>query len=77
MSSSVCPCKGCNGRFLGCHAVCEQYIAWKAKDIEHKREVKSKQLTCVVHRCDFLGTSPPPGTRIRKRKKRYGSKRGW
>lgn len=25
------PCKGCEDRFIGCHAVCGHYKAWKKK----------------------------------------------
>lgn len=65
------PCKGCTVRTLGCHSTCKGYIEWKE---EHNRmvELQKVQKSYEVHPYDFLGTSPPPGKHIEKRKKRYG-----
>ena len=34
MTTKGCPCQGCEDRFVGCHAECERYAAWK----ERRRE---------------------------------------
>lgn len=28
---SLCPCKGCGDRDIGCHGWCERYISWRKK----------------------------------------------
>lgn len=68
----VCPCKGCVDRALMCHSVCEKYIAWKK---EHVRiaKIQRQQKPYEVRPSDFIGTTPPPGKHIKKRKKRWGS----
>lgn len=32
----TCPCNLCEERFVGCHAKCETYNAWKAEIAEQK-----------------------------------------
>ena len=32
----VCPCKGCNKRAVGCHAICKDYKNWQSSGIEIK-----------------------------------------
>lgn len=36
------PCKGCEERFIGCHATCERYIEWKAL-VDLEREAMNEQ----------------------------------
>lgn len=33
----VCPCKDCNEREVGCHAICIAYKDWQKNGIEIKR----------------------------------------
>lgn len=38
------PCKNCEGRELGCHSTCEQYIAYTdAREAERKKRVAEWQ----------------------------------
>ena len=39
MANKLPPCKGCEGRVIGCHSVCERYITWKAERDEIKKEL--------------------------------------
>ena len=41
----VNPCKDCEKRFIGCHAVCESYIAWQALN-EELKEARRKERAC-------------------------------
>lgn len=42
------PCRGCDGRYLGCHSECEKYqsmkaeqhAAWQAKAEDYQRQKK-------------------------------------
>lgn len=44
MTRLIAPCKGCDKREVGCHAVCEEYIAFrKAKD-KLNAELKKKAM---------------------------------
>lgn len=67
----ACPCKGCTDREVGCHSKCDKYATWRQ---EQDCITKKKKLQKIyeVHPYDFLGTSPPPGKHIEKRKKRWG-----
>ena len=39
---NTCPCKGCEDRYSGCHAVCEAYITWAAEMRKRKEAVCGK-----------------------------------
>lgn len=67
----LCPCKGCTDRSIGCHSTCVEYNAWVKQHTEMMNDLKRLSKN-VVHSHDFLGTSPPPGKHIKKKKKRYG-----
>lgn len=44
MTRLIAPCKGCDKREVGCHAACEEYIAFrKAKD-KLNAELKKKAM---------------------------------
>lgn len=44
MTRLIAPCKGCDKREVGCHAVCKEYIAFrKAKD-KLNAELKKKAM---------------------------------
>ena len=34
---TISPCKDCTDRYVGCHADCEKYLAWKAEWNEYKK----------------------------------------
>ena len=42
-SSTISPCKGCNIRAAGCHAICMQYAAYR-DELEEKREKRKQTL---------------------------------
>ena len=42
-SSTMSPCKGCNIRTEGCHAICMRYAAYR-EDLEEKREKRKQTL---------------------------------
>ena len=42
-SSTMSPCKGCNIRAAGCHAICMRYAAYR-EELEEKREKRKHTL---------------------------------
>ena len=42
-SSTMSPCKGCNIRTEGCHAICMRYAAYR-DELEEKREKRKHTL---------------------------------
>ena len=42
-SSTMSPCKGCNIRTEGCHAICMRYAAYR-EELEEKREKRKHTL---------------------------------
>ena len=42
-SSTMSPCKGCNIRTEGCHAICMRYAAYR-EELEEKREKRKQTL---------------------------------
>ena len=42
-SSTMSPCKGCNIRAAGCHAICMRYAAYR-DELEEKREKRKQAL---------------------------------
>ena len=41
MKRVKCPCLGCNERYQGCHAKCEQYAEWheyRTQELQHLRK---------------------------------------
>lgn len=42
-SSTMSPCKGCNIRAEGCHAICMRYAAYR-EELEDKREKRKHAL---------------------------------
>ena len=42
-SSTMSPCKGCNVRVIGCHAICMRYAAYR-DELEEKREKRKQTL---------------------------------
>lgn len=42
-SSTMSPCKGCNIRAAGCHAICMRYAAYR-EELEEKREKRKQTL---------------------------------
>ena len=42
-SSTMSPCKGCNIRAAGCHAICMRYAAYR-DELEEKREKRKRTL---------------------------------
>ena len=42
-SSTMSPCKGCNVRAEGCHAICMRYAAYR-DELEEKREKRKQTL---------------------------------
>ena len=42
-SSTMSPCKGCNIRTEGCHAICMRYAAYR-DELEEKREKRKQTL---------------------------------
>lgn len=42
-SSTMSPCKGCNIRTEGCHAICMRYAAYR-EELEDKREKRKQTL---------------------------------
>lgn len=40
-SPGIAPCAVCEERFVGCHATCDAYKAWKEKNYE-RYDIKSK-----------------------------------
>lgn len=42
-SSTMPPCKGCNIRTDGCHAICMRYAAYR-EELEEKREKRKQTL---------------------------------
>lgn len=44
------PCKDCQDRRVGCHAVCEPYLTWAAqKRAVHQIEVKKRQMDVHIN----------------------------
>ena len=40
----ICPCKGCEKRYSGCHSKCDEYKEWKDwynKKKEHENRIRS------------------------------------
>lgn len=35
----ICPCYGCEERFVGCHSSCEKFGAWSENHKKNKREI--------------------------------------
>lgn len=48
-SSTMSPCKGCNIRAAGCHAICMRYAAYR-EELEEKRQHRKQELMkgCVL-----------------------------
>ena len=42
-SNTMSPCKGCNIRAEGCHAICMRYAAYR-EELEQKREKRRAEL---------------------------------
>lgn len=42
-SSTMSPCKGCDIRAEGCHAICMRYAAYR-EELEEKREKRKRTL---------------------------------
>ena len=42
-SNTMSPCKGCNVRVMGCHAICMRYAAYR-DELEEKREKRRAEL---------------------------------
>ena len=42
-SSTMSPCKGCNVRVMGCHAICMRYAAYREEQ-DDKREKRRAEL---------------------------------
>ena len=42
-SNTMSPCKGCNVRVMGCHAICMRYAAYR-EELEQKREKRRAEL---------------------------------
>jgi hypothetical protein len=65
---SNAPCKNCADRKVGCHGLCSVYNNWA---LQHKEEAKwEKDSRYIIHKSDFVGTSPKPG----KHRKTRGTK---
>lgn len=47
-------CKGCQGRYVGCHSECEEYIEQKARLEKHK-EVQRRESEARRYRNDLMG----------------------
>lgn len=41
MRVSVCPCKGCDSRYAGCHAKCQAYKDWRMELNQRKAEKRA------------------------------------
>ena len=42
-SNTMSPCKGCNVRVMGCHAICMRYAAYR-EELDDKREKRRAEL---------------------------------
>lgn len=43
------PCKACNYRTLGCHAICELYVAWHQEHLRLKEKDREEHSTRDVY----------------------------
>lgn len=37
---SICPCKNCNDRKVGCHSICDKYIEWTSSNEKIREKEK-------------------------------------
>lgn len=56
--NSISCCKDCTKdiKCIGCHSVCEEYIA-ECKENEKKRQWRREHNNCVVYKSSFVGTA--------------------
>ena len=45
MNVCVVPCKGCDSRYVGCHAKCPEYKGWRAEFDQRKAEKRAYDMS--------------------------------
>ena len=45
MNVCVVPCKGCDSRYVGCHAKCPEYKDWRAEFDQRKAEKRAYDMS--------------------------------
>lgn len=51
LGQSVCPCKGCENRKVGCHSSCAMYQAWNERHQQVREEIsKAKNKDIEAYR---------------------------
>lgn len=41
---SVCPCKDCTDRYVGCHSNCSKYKDWKSECVAQNIEINKEKM---------------------------------